>query len=122
MAETVRFELTDPFESLVFKTRAIDHSTTFPYRSTFKCRHRRRFNSETFIDASIRFLLPLCLIVKILLYGTRNKNRTYTNRVKVCCATTTPFGNILTLQIFKELEGTMPKTKNLRFFRSEVCD
>ena len=34
-------------------------------------------------------------------YGTRNKNRTYTNRVKVCCAATTPFGNKLQ-QIFKE--------------------
>jgi hypothetical protein len=31
LAETVRFELTDPFEPLVFKTSAIDHSTTFPY-------------------------------------------------------------------------------------------
>ena len=30
MVEAVRFELTDPFESLVFKTRAIDHSTTLP--------------------------------------------------------------------------------------------
>jgi hypothetical protein len=30
MAEAVRFELTDPFESLVFKTSAIDHSTTLP--------------------------------------------------------------------------------------------
>ena len=39
----------------------------------------------------------------MFLYGTRNKNRTYTNRVKVCCAATTPFGIILTLQIFKEL-------------------
>ena len=30
MAEAVRFELTDPFEPLVFKTSAIDHSTTLP--------------------------------------------------------------------------------------------
>ena len=30
----MRFELTDPFESLVFKTSAIDHSTTLPYRNT----------------------------------------------------------------------------------------
>ena len=30
LAEAVRFELTDPCESLVFKTRAIDHSTTLP--------------------------------------------------------------------------------------------
>ena len=31
LAETVRFELTDPCESAVFKTAALDHSTTFPY-------------------------------------------------------------------------------------------
>ena len=30
MAEAVRFELTDPFESPVFKTGAIDHSATLP--------------------------------------------------------------------------------------------
>jgi hypothetical protein len=30
LAEKVRFELTDPFESPVFKTGAIDHSATFP--------------------------------------------------------------------------------------------
>ena len=30
----MRFELTDPFGSLVFKTSAIDHSTTLPYRNT----------------------------------------------------------------------------------------
>ena len=34
MVEAVRFELTDPLESLVFKTRAIDHSTTLPYPVT----------------------------------------------------------------------------------------
>ncbi len=32
MAEAVRFELTDPFESTVFKTVAIDHSATLPAR------------------------------------------------------------------------------------------
>ena len=31
MAEAVRFELTDPFESPVFKTGAIDHSATLPW-------------------------------------------------------------------------------------------
>jgi hypothetical protein len=31
LAEAVRFELTDPLEPLVFKTSAIDHSTTLPY-------------------------------------------------------------------------------------------
>jgi hypothetical protein len=30
LAEAVRFELTDPLESLVFKTSAIGHSTTLP--------------------------------------------------------------------------------------------
>jgi hypothetical protein len=30
LAEAVRFELTDPLEPLVFKTSAIDHSTTLP--------------------------------------------------------------------------------------------
>jgi hypothetical protein len=30
LAEAVRFELTDPFESPVFKTGAIDHSATLP--------------------------------------------------------------------------------------------
>ncbi len=30
MEEEVGFEPTDPFEPLVFKTRAIDHSTTLP--------------------------------------------------------------------------------------------
>lgn len=30
MAEVVRFELTDPFESPVFKAGAIDHSTKLP--------------------------------------------------------------------------------------------
>lgn len=30
MAEEVRFELTDPCESTVFKTVAIDHSATLP--------------------------------------------------------------------------------------------
>ncbi len=30
LAEAVRFELTDPFESTVFKTVAIDHSATLP--------------------------------------------------------------------------------------------
>ncbi len=30
LAETVRFELTDPLESTVFKTVAIDHSAKFP--------------------------------------------------------------------------------------------
>ena len=30
LAEAVRFELTVPFDTLVFKTRAIDHSTTLP--------------------------------------------------------------------------------------------
>ena len=33
LAGAVRFELTDPFEPLVFKTSAIDHSTTLPYRN-----------------------------------------------------------------------------------------
>ena len=31
LAEAVRFELTDPFESPVFKTGAIDHSATLPW-------------------------------------------------------------------------------------------
>ena len=31
MAEAVRFELTDPCESTVFKTVAIDHSATLPW-------------------------------------------------------------------------------------------
>ena len=30
LAEAVRFELTDPCESTVFKTVAIDHSATLP--------------------------------------------------------------------------------------------
>ena len=30
LAEAVRFELTDPYESPVFKTGAIDHSATLP--------------------------------------------------------------------------------------------
>ena len=33
LAEGVRFELTDPFESSVFKTGAIDHSTNLPYNT-----------------------------------------------------------------------------------------
>lgn len=52
-------------------------------------------------------------------YGTRNKNRTYTNRVKVCCATTTPFGNNnITLQIFKEQFCSTMETKNPVFLRT----
>ena len=31
LAEAVRFELTDPCESTVFKTVAIDHSATLPW-------------------------------------------------------------------------------------------
>ena len=34
LAEAVRFELTVPFDTLVFKTRAIDHSTTLPLIGT----------------------------------------------------------------------------------------
>ena len=35
LAEAVRFELTVPFDTLVFKTRAIDHSTTLPLIGTW---------------------------------------------------------------------------------------
>ena len=34
MAEEVRFELTEDFSSLVFKTRAISHSATLPLVTT----------------------------------------------------------------------------------------
>ena len=34
VAEVVRFELTDPFESPVFKAGALDHSAKLPYSGT----------------------------------------------------------------------------------------
>ena len=36
LAEAVRFELTDLLQSLVFKTSAIDHSTTLPLFLPYK--------------------------------------------------------------------------------------
>jgi hypothetical protein len=35
LAEEVRFELTEPFDSTVFKTVAIDHSATLPVTGTW---------------------------------------------------------------------------------------
>ena len=54
----------------------------------------------------------------MFMFGTRGKNRTYNNRVKVWCVTTTLLGNIGT-QIFKEQLGRCPKTKNPLTFQVE---
>jgi hypothetical protein len=57
-------------------------------------------------------------------YGTRNKNRTYTNRVKVYCAATTPSGNRKKLASLEGLEPplTVLETVVLPLHQRDMLD
>ena len=70
MAERVRFELTDPCRSTVFKTAAFGHSATSPYQNrTIKYQF---YYSNTFRTRSGVVESPFLITPKIQRGGQRN--------------------------------------------------
>jgi hypothetical protein len=63
------------------------HLHHLPYRNTLSLTHLRLIRNQR------KLVACSCTTNNAFLYGTRNKNRTYTKSFKGSCATTTPFGS-----------------------------